>query len=192
MARKHWVNRFPVCAMVYREAAEILGYDPNEAKSLGLARAIFFAAAKSGFRRAGARPKYYPGKQYAEKAESQRANLRGYDTGSIESLNFAGMSSYVIHTEDGSVRGFIGEQPIKPENFDRQVKDKCIRQGGGEAYTKLKLYIVKKLSKLNRYEVNSAAVFEVYKDMRDEVRKEEFLQGEEDVGLSAETNVDPT
>ena len=46
---QHFINRFPICTMVYKKAAELQGHNPEFAKSLGLARAVFFAAAKKGF-----------------------------------------------------------------------------------------------------------------------------------------------
>ncbi len=191
MGKKYWINRFPVCAMVYREAAEMIGYDPEEAKSLGLGRAIFFAAAKSGFRGAGAR-KGYGAKDYARDKMKQKIALKGYDTDSVESLNFAGIAAYVIHTEDGSIRGFIGGEPIKPENYDKQVREKCILQGGRMGYLRLKIYVMKKLSELSKAELNSAAVYKLYESLRDDVRLNEFLEGKFDAGISAEANADST
>jgi len=183
--RKTWINRFPVCAIVYKEAAELIGYDKEESKSLGLGRAIFFAAAKNRGYGAGG---YHKGKSYEKRAEEQHKNLKGFDKDSMESLNFAGIASYVIHDIEGAIRSFIGK-PILPENFDRQVKGKCILSGGEIGYVKLKLYIVEKLSKLSLAELNSGAVYKIYESIRDEVRKTEFIEGEKDAGISPKANV---
>jgi len=175
MARKYWINRFPVCAIVYKEAAELIGYDPGEAKSLGLSRAIFFAAAKRGFKGAGGK-KY---RKFESEFEKQQLKLKGYDTDSVESLNFCGIGTYVIHTEDGAVRGFIGGQVITPEQYDSQVIDRCIINGGEDGYRKLRLFIRTLLSKLTRAELNSGVVYKVYEKIRDTVRASEFLLIEE-------------
>lgn len=192
--RKTWINRFPVCALAYKEAAELIGYDKEEAKSLGLARAIFFAAAKSGRGGAGGKKKYYPKKNLEDKAVAQRRALKGYDTDSVETLNFAGIGSYVIHTEDGSVRGFIGGKPILPRDYDRSVKEKIILAGKEMGYLALKLYVLKRLSDLSVAELNSSAVYKIYESLRDDVRKIEFIEREEepDVRLSASADVDIT
>lgn len=188
--RKTWINRFPVCALVYKEAAELIGYDKDEAKSLGLARAIFFAAAKSGRGGAGSK-KYYPKKNLEDKAKKQYLSLKGYDAESVETLNFAGIGSYVIHTDDGSVRGFIGGKPIPAKDYDKSVKEKIILAGKEMGYLALKLHVLKKLSNLSVAELNSGAVYKVYESLRDDVRKIEFLERKEkdDVRLSAEANI---
>jgi len=192
--RKNWINRFPVCALVYREAAELLGYDPAEAKSMGLARAIFFNAAKNGRGGAGGK-KYYPNKDIEKKAVEQRKQLKGFDADSVEILNFAGIGTYVIHAEDGSVRGFIGGKPIPPEQYDRSVRQKIMDAGGELGYLKLKLHVIKRLSDLSPAELNSKAVYKIYESLRDDVRKMEFLEAPEgekkdgDVRISAEANV---
>jgi hypothetical protein len=170
--RKTWINRFPVCAMVYKEAAELIGYDKEEAKSLGLGRAIFFAAAKNRGYGAGG---YHKGKSYEKRAEEQHKDLKGFDKDSMESLNFAGIASYVIHDNEGATRSFIGK-PILPEDFDKQVKGKCTLSGGEIGYVGLRLYILKKLSKLSTGELNSGAVYKVYEGLRDKVREVEFLE----------------
>jgi hypothetical protein len=44
------VGRFQVMAILQAARAKVLGYSLNEAKSFGLNRAIFYAAAKRGFK----------------------------------------------------------------------------------------------------------------------------------------------
>jgi len=187
MGRKYWINRFPVCAIVYKEAAELIGYDIEEAKSLGLSRAIFFAAAKRGFKIAGT--KKYEKKFDAEFAK-QRIKLSGYDVNSIEVLNFGGMGTYIIHREDGSVRGFIGGQVITPEQYDNQVINKCVKAGGEAGYKKLKLFIRNLLSKLSKAELNSGIIYKIYEKIRDDVRVNEFIEQTEQNGdvVSAKAN----
>jgi len=50
MDKKYVINRFPICAGFYAAVAEKIGYKKEKAYSFGLTRAIFFAAAKNGFR----------------------------------------------------------------------------------------------------------------------------------------------
>jgi len=185
MGKKYWINRFPVCAIVYKEAAELIGYDTEEAKSLGLSRAIFFAAAKRGFKGAGAK-KYE--KKYDAEFAKQRMKLKGYDPESVESLNFCGIGTYVIHKEDGSVRGFIGGQVITPEQYDSQVIDKCVRAGGEEGYKKLRLFIRAILSKLSKAELNSGIIYKIYERIRDDVRINEFIEEKKNDVVSAKAN----
>src|SRR5579883_2904365 len=56
------VGRFQVMALLQAARAQVLGYPLDEAKSFGLNRAIFYAAAKRGFR-GGAGTKH-PGEQH--------------------------------------------------------------------------------------------------------------------------------
>ncbi len=56
------IGRFQVMALLQAARAHVLGYPLDEAKSFGLNRAIFYAAAKKGFKgRTGAR---HPGEYH--------------------------------------------------------------------------------------------------------------------------------
>ena len=44
---KCWIGELQMCAMVYRETAEMMGYDSDEAKSFGLAIATSFLVEKN-------------------------------------------------------------------------------------------------------------------------------------------------
>jgi len=181
--RKTWINRFPICAMVYKEAAQLLGYSEGEAKSLGLTRAIFFAAAKAGFKAGGAgKPK-----AYTKRYEDQKKD--GIKRDAQDQISFAGIGMYIVEINgEGELRGIIGGKISQPEQYDNQVKDKMVRSAGEKAYTKLQDYVVSKLNVLSKAELNSALIFEIYKEMRDDVRMTEFIE-ENDACLSAEANI---
>lgn len=189
--KKYWINRFPICALVYKEAAELLGYDEAEAKSLGHSRAIFFAAAIRGFGASVPKPKPYASKEAAKKpgemkkyyAVQDKLIKAGIDPESYDIVSFAGLETYVV-LEDGDIRAFFGGKVIRPEDFSRAVEDKLVMAGGKEGYEKARSYIRDKLSDLSEAELNSGAVYKVYERLRDPVREIAFLE-EKHVGIPA-------
>jgi len=179
--RKYWINRFPICSLVFKEAAEMLGYDEEEAKSLGHARAVFFAAAKRGFG-SGPSKKSSMKKYYSDEKKMER---QGIDPSTYEILNFAGLETYIVR-ENGHIRAFFGGKVIRPEEFDHADLERMIRGGGEAGYVKTRNYIRAKLSELNQYELNSGAVYKVYERLRDSVREVSFIKEDEaNVGLPA-------
>lgn len=162
----YWINRFPVCALTYAVAAEKLGYDKDEAESMGLTRSIFFAAAKFGKFR-GQRV------DVRKKIVASDASKR-MDKDSDDMINFAGLGLYCV-TVKGHFRGIMGGKIIEPEQFSRDVYGKMVNKAGQEAYDKTRAYIGAQLDKLNKDELNSAAVYKVYESLRDVVREVAFL-----------------
>ncbi len=63
------VGRFQVMAILQAARARELGFSETRAKSWGLNRAIFYAAAKRGFKHATQRPK---GKQLGRKVTCEK------------------------------------------------------------------------------------------------------------------------
>lgn len=123
----------------------------DEAKSLGHARAIFFAAPKRGF---------------------------GPDD-SCDIIRFAGLETYAILV-DGNVRAFFGGKIIRPEDYDNAVRNKLLMAAGQEGYEKARVYIRGELSDLSKTELNSTAVYEVYEKLKDHVRRTTFLKEKRD------------
>jgi len=169
--RKYWVNRFPICSLVFKEAAQMLGYDEEESKSLGHARAVFFAAAKRGFG-SGPSKKSSMGKYYSDSKKMER---QGVDPKTYGILNFAGLETYIVRI-DGHIRAFFGGKVVRPEEFDNADMERMIRGGGEAGYAKTRAYVRNKLSELNQYELNSGAVYKIYEKLRDSVREISFIK----------------
>ena len=96
------------------------------------------------------------------------------DKDSDDMINFAGLGLYCV-TVKGQFRGIMGGKIIEPEQFARDVYGKMVNKAGQEAYDKTRAYISAQLDKLNKDELNSAAVYKVYESLRDVVREVAFL-----------------
>jgi hypothetical protein len=181
-----WINRYPICALVYRIAAEMMNYSVAEAKSLALARATFFAAAKQGW--GSWAPKGH-GKGASKSSYTKVRDLReaGADPNSQEELIFAGVGTHIVHVGN-EIRAIFGGKLQTPEDYDRRVEHKLLVHGVGP-YDKVVDYVVKKLEELNTYELNSTAVFKVYENLRDTVRQRSFIENDR---VSAKTNELPS
>lgn len=68
------IGRFQVMALLQAARAKVLGYSLDEAQSFGLNRAIFYAAAKRGFR--GATSAKHPGEIHTFKGTSGKGVAR--------------------------------------------------------------------------------------------------------------------
>ena len=161
--RKYFINRFPICAAFYYVIAKELGYTDNEAKSLGLARAIFFAAAKFG---------YIGGGKKDEKKKKKAPHLEeGFE---IDQLPFAGLPAYIIHKEgEKNFLAIMGDDILKPEQFDSQVihKFNYKKSGAYELFVKEVKAFLKDKSK---DELNSNIAYELYTEIRDKFREMGF------------------
>jgi hypothetical protein len=157
-----FVNRMPICQMVYKEAAEMMNHDENFAKSLAVARSIFFAAAKKGFKNKN-------GKHY-----------NGVDSPSMEipeiySIPFAGIDAFCLNTENGPVSCLLDGTIFYPEQYDKYTQQKIVNLVGDEGYDKMKNEIRNRLSKLNSEELNSDRVYGIYASLRDHIRSTKFI-----------------
>ena len=108
------VGRFQVMAMLQAARAEALGLDPDAARSWGLNRAIFYAAAKRGFRRAGPPapappPGAPPGRRAAPAVEE-----REYSLGNEK--------AYLAGDQGRGLRFAIGDEVQTPADFEQQVQ----------------------------------------------------------------------
>lgn len=161
-------NRFPLCSLVYFEAAKILGYNDDEAASLAQGRAAFFAAAKMGF------------KNKNSIADNPNIEL-------VESINFAGMPAFILPA--GSIEGVNGivcctrdGDKIHESLSHFKSEARISKSVGTSGLIKLKKHIQTELSLLGNKIEAKDAVYKVYVKMRDSARHEKFY---EDVFLSA-------
>jgi hypothetical protein len=105
------VGRFQVMATLQAARALALGLPLDEAKSWGLNRAIFYAAAKRGFgrSRSGAR---------------QAAQERGrpaVEERPRPSVEIGGEEAFLAAAGAAHRRFQIGDEPQTPEEFDREI-----------------------------------------------------------------------
>jgi hypothetical protein len=160
------INRFPVCAAWYYAVAKYLGYSDDEAKSLAMARATFFAAAKQGFRKGGS------------------GNNKGGAGGipalpgegpNLDTLNFCGLAA-TVDTDTG-LAIFGGEVQI-PAKYDNGVLNKFVAKVGMAGYIQLITEMTKLIEQHTKMEMNSNAAYKLYTSIRDEFRKREFFNTE--------------
>lgn len=112
MSKRHLlVNRAPVLTLWASTVAERLGYDRNEALSLG--KAVAGLTAQSKGRRLGI---YKPVPEEIRKA---RARKRGEEF----FVGICGRSVPAISTEDG-VRAVTRDRPVDPESVERYLESK--------------------------------------------------------------------
>jgi hypothetical protein len=155
-----FINRFPICTMVYKEAAEMQNHKPQFAKSLAVARAVFFAAAKKGFTNKNG--KHYNG-----------LNSPNLEMPEIYSMNFSGLDAFCMETPNGTRSCLLDGKVFEPEAYDR-TEEKIISLVGVDGLQKMKNEIRTRLEKLGEG-INSTKVFDVYASLRDKVRSVEFI-----------------
>jgi len=158
------VGRFQVMATLQAARARVLGYSLDEAKSFGLNRAIFYAAAKRGFKVVRIKPpKISLSKELLKLPKKKIEKIE--KSFSIEKIGDE--MAYCVEI-DGKKVFTIGNELQTPEKFKKQVES---RFGGNfEKAWKEALEIVESydkgvlLSQRYFYEV-------VYKPRRDELAK---------------------
>lgn len=106
------VTRFQVMAVLQAARARALGLDINEAKSWGLNRAVFYAAAKRGWENAKAVGARRP--IIAELDRDRNSKELEYVLG--------GEKAYLCPDPKYGLRFMFGGEVQSPEAFDRQVK----------------------------------------------------------------------
>lgn len=147
--------------MVYKEAAEMMNHDSEFSKSLATARAIFFAAAKKGFKNKNG--KHYNG-----------LNSPNVEMPSIYAIPFAGIDAFCMETADGTRSCLLDGTVFEPERYDKPIQ-KIISIVGEDGYNKMVNEIRSRLSKLNQDELNSDKVYGVYSSLRDRIRSTSFI-----------------
>lgn len=105
------VGRFQVMATLQAARAYVLGHPLDEAKSFGLDRAIFYAAAKRGFKRAS------QGTGPREPRAPAQAEGKSLD---LQTVSLGDEEAYWV-LMDGQRRFVIGGEVLEPADFDRQI-----------------------------------------------------------------------
>jgi hypothetical protein len=108
------ITRFQVMAVLQAARARFFGLDSDEAKSWGLNRALFYAAAKSRWAEAkaiGARRPVIPEFELARQHHDLEYQLGGEKT-------------YVCRGPRNGLRFRFGEKTQLPRDFDWQVKNR--------------------------------------------------------------------
>jgi hypothetical protein len=109
------VGRFQVMAVLQAARARTLGLDLDEAKSWGLNRAVFYAAAKRGFRHGGA------GGVKPPRAEAPPADRAAEQPVGAEYV-LGGEKAYLAADRSDGLRFAIGDEVQTPRDFDWQVQ----------------------------------------------------------------------
>lgn len=151
------VGRFQVMAVLQAARAHILGLPPESAHSWGLNRAIFYAAAKRGFRGNQAPSGHTSGKIRPAHVESE-AKVGEYHLGDELAFKEEGSS------KTGPIFS-VGGEPQTEEDFQRQIEARF--QGSfGEAWKEALDY----LEHFDRATLESQSRFfsDVYRPKRDE------------------------
>lgn len=155
-----FINRFPICTMVYKQSAELQGHNSEFSKSLGLARAVFFAAAKKGF---------------TNKNGTNYNGLNSVDENMpvIYPIKFSGIDAFCMETAEGTRSCLLDGKIFKPEDYDKQ-EQKIINLIGEAGLRKMEAEIDHRLKALGD-NINSAKVYNVYASLRDKIRSTSFI-----------------
>ena len=103
------VGRFQVMAVLQAARAHILGLEMSTAKSWGLNRAIFYAAAKRGFK--GAKP--------YKRSRSEVKETPVADT--PEAFHLGSEMAFKASTDEGPMFFMMGGKVQTEEEFERQI-----------------------------------------------------------------------
>lgn len=167
------VGRFQVMAVLQAARAHVLGLPVYSAKSWGLNRAIFYAAAKRGFK-GGRGPKFQP-KALGEQKVSDRDLKKIKDSYAVYRLGDE--IAYKVEIK-GKPTFTIGDELQTPERFEKQVAGRF-----GEQYQKAWKQAVKIVRGFDKGVLLSQRYFyeTVYKPRRDELATEwsELVEEEE-------------
>ncbi len=177
---KELVNRFPVCGFYYYAVAKRLGFQEEEAKSLGLGRAVFFAWAK---KRGWTRRWSSQGGQRSTIEERAGQLDQAARTVSPQTVRFAGMDTPILRLPDGQVRYALGGEVQTPEQFDRQVLGRLESGLGPDRLQRLRKFLENLLATATEDELNSGQAYRIYETIRDTVRREEFYERNEAIEL---------
>jgi hypothetical protein len=154
------VGRFQVMALLQAARAKALGYPLDEAESFGLNRAIFYAAAKRGF-------KSGTGSKQAGEQHVLRENPGRSISKTIQQGVLGDEVAYYVEM-DGKKRYVMGDEILEPDDFRRQVAERF-----GQAFPQAWEQAVQIVEQTDRATLESRRKFyeEVYKPRRDELAK---------------------
>jgi len=159
------MNRFPVCAAFYYVIAKRLGYKEDEAKSLGLARAIFFAAAKTGFKKGTGKVTGY----VSSDKKTTKSNIVP------KQIMFAGLYTTVVE-KNGELRAVVGKV-IDPKQFDRSVIKSKFNLISPKSFDYFCAKVNDLISDYTNEELNNSKLaYSLYQRIRDEYRSDEFYK----------------
>jgi hypothetical protein len=159
------VGRFQVMATLQAARAYVLGMPVASAKSFGLNRAIFYAAAKRGFKgKGGVKP---PGKFKSKGKEYSEKEIRKMQK-SFTMANIGDESAYSVKIE-GKQFFVIGSEIQSPDDFKRQITRRF-----GTNFSKAWKEAVKICKEHDKGVLLSQRYFyeTIYKPRRDELAKE--------------------
>jgi hypothetical protein len=151
------VGRFQVMAVLQAARAKALGLSEEEAKSFGLNRAIFYAAAKRGFK-GGSTKK--PGKKISVKFSPVHREDTALDLESV-----GNEQAYAVHV-NGKRYFVMGEDVLDEKDFAHQVERRF-----GETFDMAWHEAVSLVEHTDREVLESQKRFyeDVYKPHRDEL-----------------------
>jgi len=154
------VGRFQVMALLQAARAKVLGYPLDEAQSFGLNRAIFYAAAKRGFK--GGTSAKQPGEQYTFKETPGKSVAK-----TVQQDVLGNEIAYYVEI-DGKKRYVMGDEILEPEDFKREIEQRF-----GQAYPTAWEQALQLVEQADRATLESQRKFyeEVYKPRRDELAK---------------------
>ena len=149
-----------VMALLQAARAKALGYPLDEAESFGLNRAIFYAAAKRGFK--GGSSSKHPGEQHVLR-ETPGRNI----SKTIQQDALGDEVAYYVEM-DGKKRYVMGEEILEPDDFKRQVAERF-----GQAFPQAWEQALQIVEQTDRATLESRRKFyeEVYKPRRDVLAK---------------------
>ncbi len=154
------VGRFQVMALLQAARAKALGYPLDEAQSFGLNRAIFYAAAKRGFKSSASSK--HPGEQHTFKEVPGKGITK-----TIQQDALGDETAYYVEM-DGKKRYVMGDEILEPDDFKRQVAERF-----GQAFLQAWEQALQIVEQTDRATLESRQHFyeEVYKPRRDELAK---------------------
>lgn len=152
------IGRFQVMALLQAARAYVLDAPLDEAKSFGLNRAIFYAAAKRGFQ--GGKKAKQPGEPHRFKEIPGKTVTKTIHQGSI-----GGETAYYVERE-GKKRYVMGDEILEPEDFRQQIEQRF-----GHAFSQAWEQAIQLLKQTEKETLTSRRRFyeQVYKPRRDEL-----------------------
>lgn len=156
------VGRFQVMATLQAARAYVLGMEVNTAKSWGLNRAIFYAAAKKGFKGVRVAPKrFIIHKKELSEDESRKLSE------SFQVYNLGDEMAYVVN-KDGKLYFTIGNQIQTEMDFEKQIEKRF-----GNSFNKVWKEAIKLVKGFDKGVLLSQKYFyeTVYKPRRDKLAK---------------------
>jgi len=154
------VGRFQVMALLQAARAQALGYPLDEAESFGLNRAIFYAAAKRGFK--GGTGSKHAGEKHVLRETPGRSTTK-----KVQQDALGDEVAYYVEM-DGEKRYVMGDETQEPGDFRRQGAERF-----GQAFPQAWEQAVQIVELADRATLESRRKFyeEVYKPRRDELAK---------------------